>query len=90
MRRKKRQNETPPVETPTIPIMYQIVQKRVPAVIHWSTVEGTVRTDDEVIGEAIIYEDGSSDVIIFGDISPEAKRLVGVINQRLEVAEVVD
>lgn len=67
-----------------IPIRERSVHKRVPAVIHWSQVDGTSRTDDETIGEAIVYEDGTSDVIVFSDISDEAKHLVGIINQRLD------
>jgi hypothetical protein len=67
-----------------IPIQERTVHKRVPAVVHWATVEGQDRTDDETIGEAIIYEDGTSDVIIFSDISEGAKKLVGIINQRLD------
>jgi len=68
----------------TVPIQERSVHKRVPAVIHWGTVDGIDRTDDETIGEAVIYEDGTSDVIVFGDISPDAKKLVGIINQNLE------
>ena len=68
----------------TVPIQERSVHKRVPAVIHWSTVAGIDRTDDETIGEAVIYEDGTSDVIVFGDISADAKKLVGIINQNLE------
>lgn len=67
-----------------VPIMERTVHKRVPAKIHWSTVEGNDRTDSEIIGEAIIYEDGTSDVIVFSDISEDAKHLVGVINQSLD------
>lgn len=67
-----------------IPIQERTVHKRVPAVIHFSQIEGTDRMDDETIGEAIIYEDGTSDVIVFGDLSAEAQHIVGIINQRLE------
>lgn len=63
-----------------VPIKEKSVHKQVPAVIHWNTVDGTDRDDDEVIGTAIIYEDGTSDVIVNSDISPEAKTLVGIIN----------
>lgn len=67
-----------------IPIQERTVHKRVPAVVHWATVEGQGRTDDETIGEAIIYEDGTSDVIVFKDISDDAKQLVTIINQSLD------
>jgi len=73
-----------------VPIMEKSVHKRVPAVIHWGTVEGNSRTDDEVIGEAIIYEDGTSDVMVFGEISDDAKQLVGIINSRLDNYSIED
>ena len=68
----------------TAPIMEKSVHKRVPAVIHWGTVEGVDRDDDEVIGEAIIYEDGTSDVMVFGELTEDARRLVGIINSDLD------
>lgn len=74
----------------TPPIMEKVVHKRVPAVVHWASVEGTDRTDDETIGEAIIYDDGTSDVMIFGELSEEAKKLVGVINARLDNYSIED
>lgn len=67
-----------------VPIQEKSVHKRVPAVIHWATVDGQDRTDDETIGEAIIYDDGTSDVIVFSDISEDAKKLVGIINSSLD------
>lgn len=73
-----------------IPIREKSVHKRVPAVIHWATVEGNSRTDDEVIGEAIIYEDGTSDVMVFGELSDDAKQLVGIINSRLDNYSIED
>lgn len=73
-----------------VPIMEKSVHKRVPAVIHWDQVTGNDRTDDETIGEAIIYDDGTSDVMVFGDISEDAKHLVGLVNQRLDVYSVED
>lgn len=63
-----------------VPIKDKIVHKQVPATIHWATVVGNDRTDDEVIGTAIIYEDGTSDVIVNSDISADAKNLVAIIN----------
>lgn len=73
-----------------VPIMEKSVHKRVPAVVHWGTVEGSSRTDDETIGEAIIYEDGTSDVMIFDEISSDAKKLVGIINSRLDHYSIED
>jgi hypothetical protein len=67
-----------------VPIKEKTVHKQVPATIHWATVEGNDRTDDEVIGTAIIYDDGTSDVIVNSDISPDAKRLVKIINMHSE------
>lgn len=77
-------NEKRAIENIDIPIQELSVHKKVPAVIHWNTVEGNDRTDDEVIGEAIIYEDGTSDVIVFSEISEDAKNLVGIINTELD------
>lgn len=74
----------------TAPIMERTVHKRVPAVIHWGTIDGIDRTDDETIGEAIIYEDGTSDVIVFADISKDAKNIVGHINASLDDYSVED
>lgn len=74
----------------SIPMIDQIVQKRVPAVIHFSQVDGTDRTDDETIGEAIIYEDGTSDVIVFANISEEAKKVVYGIQSRLDLLDMND
>lgn len=71
-------------EKMSVPIQERTVHKRVPAVIHWATVEGIDRTDDETIGEAIIYDDGTSDVIVFSAISDDAKKIVGIINQDLD------
>jgi hypothetical protein len=68
----------------TIPIQELSVHKKVPAVIHWGTVDGIDREDDEIIGEAIIYEDGTSDVIVFSEISEDARNLVGIINTELD------
>lgn len=68
----------------TIPIRELSVHKKVPAVIHWGTVDGIDREDDEIIGEAIIYEDGTSDVIVFSEISEDARNLVGIINTELD------
>jgi len=67
-----------------VPILEKSVHKRVPAVIHWDTVDGIDRTDSETIGEAIIYDDGTSDVIVYSDISKDAKKLVGLINSNLD------
>lgn len=67
-----------------VPIHEKSVHKRVPAIVHWATVDGNDRTDDEIIGEAIIYDDGTSDVIVHADISADAKKLVGIINQNLD------
>lgn len=77
-------------ESVSIPIQEKSVHKRVPAVIHWAQVTGTDREDDETIGEAIIYEDGTSDVMVFGEISEDAKKLVGIINSRLENYSIED
>jgi len=59
-----------------IPDQESVVLKKVPAVIHWRDVPSVERDDDEIIGEAVIYEDMTQDVIIFEEISEEAKNLV--------------
>jgi hypothetical protein len=73
-----------------VPIMEKSVHKQVPAVIHWADVTGIERTDDETIGTAIIYEDGTSDIIVDRDISEDAKKIVGIINHKLENYSVED
>ena len=84
--RRKPRNPTASLEGTKvdIPIQEQSVHKRVPAVIHWATVDGVDRTDDETIGEAVIYEDGTSDVLVFSEISEDAKKVVGIINGQLD------
>lgn len=84
--RRRPTNPTgPPEEIKVdIPMREKSVHKRVPAVIHFSQVDGTDREDDEVIGTAIIYEDGTSDIIVNADISREAKLVVGGVNAHLD------
>ena len=59
----------------------KILVKTVPAVIHWSQFEDIERNDDEVVGETLIYQDGSHDIIIQGDISENAKKVMGFYDQ---------
>jgi hypothetical protein len=54
----------------------KIVSRTVPAVIHWDTVSGSPRTDDETIGEAVHYEDGTVDIAMYEDISDDAKKMI--------------
>lgn len=91
-RRKARRPDLALEESVTVdvPIMEKSVHKRVPAVIHWSQVTGTDREDDETIGDAIIYEDGTSDIMVFDGISEDAKKLVGIINSRLDHYSIED
>lgn len=58
-----------------IPSQDRVVEKRVPATIKWAEVKNIERDDVEVIGEAVIYDDGTYDVVISQDISEEAKVL---------------
>ena len=51
------------------------VVNSVPAVIHWDDLPGE-KTGDEIIGEAIMYEDGTTTMIVFSDASEEAKDLL--------------
>lgn len=52
------------------------IVKKVPAIIHWDQIDTIGRHDDETIGEAVIYDDGTSDIIVFQDISEDAKKMV--------------
>lgn len=53
------------LEKVSVPNQEKVVVKTVPA-----------RCGDEVVGEAVIYEDGTIDIIKFGDISPEAEAYI--------------
>lgn len=59
-----------------LPVEEAVILKRVPAVIHWAQVPSVDRDDDEIIGEALIYEDGEQDVVIFDGISNDAQKLL--------------
>lgn len=59
-----------------IPRGERVVAEEKPATIHWSLVKNSPREDSEVIGTAIIYEDGSTDLIVAKDISEEARALL--------------
>jgi len=60
----------------------KILVKTVPAVIHWSQFEDIERNDDEVVGETLIYQDGSHDIIIKSEgLSEEAKQIMGYYDQ---------
>jgi hypothetical protein len=54
----------------------KVVERTVPAVIHWGDVPGSPRTDDETIGQAITFDDGSTDIIMYEDISDDAKKII--------------
>lgn len=60
-----------------VPVDEKVELKRVPANIKWAEVGGIDREDVEVIGEAVIFDDGTQDVIIWKDISDDAKKLLG-------------
>lgn len=60
-----------------VPAQERVVLKKVPANIKWAEVGGIDRDDVEIIGEAIIYEDGTSQMIVNDDISDDAKKLLG-------------
>lgn len=52
------------------------VLKEVPAVVKWADVPGIDREDEEVTGKCIIYEDKTTDIITFDDVSEDAKLLI--------------
>lgn len=62
--------------TLNIPEDEKVELKRVPANIKWADVKGVDRTDVEIIGEAVLFDDGTQDVIIHSDISDDAKKLI--------------
>jgi hypothetical protein len=64
------------IERLDLPASEKTVIKRVPATIHWGMVKDIDREDSEVIGETVIYEDGSYDVVVADDISDNAKTLI--------------
>lgn len=71
-----------------VPAQERVVLKKVPANIKWAEVEMIDRDDVEVIGEAIIYEDGTSQVIVFDDISEDAKKLMhSFVSDKYSIAE---
>lgn len=55
-----------------VPKSEKVVHKTVPA-----------KAGDEIIGEAIIYEDGTIDVVVHGDISDEAKEALYSFKQTM-------
>lgn len=68
-------------EVVELPSLERVVNKTVPAVIHWKDWPQVDRDDDEIIGETVIYEDGTFDMVINRDITLEAQGLVNEIHQ---------
>lgn len=66
----------------TPPTDEKVVLKVVPAVIHWKDWDAVDRDDDEVIGETMLFEDGSFEMVIDRDISPEAKAFANSIQRQ--------
>lgn len=58
----------------------RVVDKTVPAVIHWDDVDTTEKTGDEIIGETVIYTDGTFEMVINREISDEAKVMVNYLH----------
>jgi len=67
-----------------LPSDERVLVKTVPAVIHWSQFKDIERNDTEVVGETLIYQDGSHDIIVKDDISENAKKVMG-FHQELHV-----
>lgn len=59
-----------------IPRDEQVVVKRVPAKIKWALVGNIDRDDVETIGETVIYDDDTFDLIVDDNCSDEAKTLI--------------
>lgn len=59
-----------------IPKDEKTVIHEVPAIIHWGDIKASSRTDDEEVGRAIVYDDGTTDVIIFSGISEDAEKMI--------------
>jgi len=78
----------PEHEVLRVPLDERIVNKKVPAVIHFKDWDQVDREDDEIIGETVIYEDGTFDMVVNRDISPEAQSIVNFIHSKhpLEVS----
>lgn len=56
----------------------KVVLQEVPANLKWADVEGIDRDDVETIGKQIIYDDGSTDLLVdWESISEDAKKLLG-------------
>lgn len=72
-----------------IPKEEKVVEKTVPAVIHWRDVDGSDREDSEIVGEGIIYADGTQDLILREDITEDAMKLMGMFDmlQHLSIAK---
>lgn len=66
----------------SVPMDERVVNKTVPAVIHYAQWEQIDRDDDEIIGETVIYEDGSFEMVVRGDISPEAQSIVNFLHAK--------
>lgn len=59
-----------------VPKAEKAVAKQVPATIKWADVGNIDRDAVEVVGTCLIYEDGTQDVIIFDEISQDAKDII--------------
>lgn len=59
------------------------IVKEVPALIHWDNLPDYGREDVETIGKCLIYDDGSQDVVIFDNISEDAKEVVYGLKSQL-------
>lgn len=64
----------------------KVVIKQVPAVIHWAQFDDIDRNDDEIVGETLIYQDGSVDIIAHADISDNAKKVMGWYDQLHDIS----
>ena len=69
------------VELPTQKDLVIVARK--PATIHWGDVPGVDREDDEVIGELVVYDDETYDIVVNDDMSEDAKKIIYGFESRM-------
>lgn len=73
-----------------VPDKESVVLKRVPAKIKWAGVDSVDRDDEEIIGEAIIYDDGTNDLIVSGSLSDDAKKLIYGLSEGFDMFSIAE
>ena len=65
------------VELPTQKDLVIVARK--PATIHWGDVPGVDREDDEVIGELVVYDDETYDIVVNDDRERAVGEILGIL-----------